>query len=147
LVIHTREADADILNILTTHVPKETHIHIHCFTDTPELASSLLSHFPNLFIGITGVITYSSNLNTTEVVKSTPLERLLLETDSPFMAPNNVLKAIKAMGGKSTRIPVCSSGMIPWTAEWVANIKGITVEKVLDVTRENAQRMYGVNVQ
>src|ERR1700737_2745198 len=81
--VHTREADTDILNILTTHVPRETHIHIHCFTDTPELAASLLSHFPNLFIGITGVITYASNTNTSEVVRVTPLERLLLETDSP----------------------------------------------------------------
>jgi TatD DNase family protein len=145
-LVHTREADDDILRILTTHVPRETHLHIHCFTDTPTLAASLISHFPNLFIGITGVITYSSNLNTTEVVKETPLERLLLETDSPFMTPNNVQKTIKAEGGKSTRLPVCWSGMIPWTAEWVANIKGESVEKVLEVTRENAQRMYGITV-
>jgi TatD DNase family protein len=131
---------------LTEHVPRSTHIHIHCFTDTPSLASSLLSHFPNLFIGITGVITYSSNLNTTEVVKQTPLERLLLETDSPFMTPNNVLKAIKGLGGKSTRLNVCWSAMIPWTAEWVANIKGISVEKVLEVTSLNAERMYGISV-
>ena len=119
---------------------------MHCFTDAPELAASLLSHFPNLFIGITGVITYSSNTNTTEAVRATPLERLLLETDSPFMTPNNVQKAIKSLGGKSTRLPVCRSGMIPWTAEWVANVKGENVEKVLDVTRENAKRMYGIDV-
>src|SRR5271154_5804691 len=126
LVIHTREADDDILEILTKHVPKETHIHVHCFTDTLALASSLLSHFPNLYIGITGVITYASNLNTTEVVKATPLERLLLETDSPFMIPNNVQKGIKSMGGKSTRLPVCWSGMIPYTADYVADIKGVS---------------------
>jgi TatD DNase family protein len=62
------------------------------------------------------------------------------------MTPNNVQKSIKAEGGKSTRLPVCWSGMIPWTAEWVANIKGETVEKVLEVTRQNAQRMYGITV-
>ena len=62
------------------------------------------------------------------------------------MTPNNVQKTIKTFGGKSTRLPVCSSGMIPWTAEWVANIKGESVEKVLEVTRENAMRMYGITV-
>jgi len=70
----------------------------------------------------------------------------LLETDSPFMTPNNVQKAIKGLGGKSTRLNVCWSGMIPWTAEWVANIKGVNVESVLDVTRTNAERMYGITV-
>jgi TatD DNase family protein len=72
------------------------------------------------------------------------LERLLLETDSPFMTPNNVIKTIKSSGGKSTRLPVCWSAMIPWTAEWVANIKNESVERVLEVTRENAKRMYGI---
>lgn len=62
------------------------------------------------------------------------------------MTPNNVQKAIKSSGGKSTRLSVCWSGMIPWTAEWVANIKGETVEKVLEVTTENAMRMYGITL-
>jgi TatD DNase family protein len=119
-------------------------MHIHCFTDTPELAASILDHFPNAYIGITGVITFASNTNTSEIVRATPLERLLLETDSPFMTPNTVQKAIKSLGGKSTRIPVCWSGMIPWTAEFVANLKNESVERVLAVTRENAQRMYGI---
>jgi len=146
IVIHTREADDDIFEILTKYVPKETHIHIHCFTDTPALAASLLSHFPNLYIGVTGVITYSSNVNTAEAVKAAPLERLLLETDSPFMTPNNAQKAVKELTGKSSRIPVCWSALIPWTAEWVANIKEVSVEKVLEVTTENAKRMYGITV-
>lgn len=146
IVIHTREADDDIYEILTKYVPKETHIHIHCFTDTPALAASLLSHFPNLYIGVTGVITYSSNVNTAEAVKAAPLERLLLETDSPFMTPNNAQKAVKELTGKSSRIPVCWSALIPWTAEWVANIKEVSVEKVLEVTTENAKRMYGITV-
>jgi len=92
------------------------------------------------------VITYASNQNTTEVVKATPLERLLLETDSPYMTPNNVHKGIKAEGGKSTRINVCWSGMIPFTAAWIAEIKGVEVERVLDVTTQNAMRMYGIGL-
>ena len=80
------------------------------------------------------------------MVQNTPLERLLLETDSPFMTPNNVLKTIKTLGAKSTRLPVCWSGMIPWTAEWIADIKGESVENVLKVTTENAKKMYGIEI-
>lgn len=50
--------------VLTEELPKEQRIHVHCFTDSPEVATKLLDHFPNLYIGITGVITYSSNVNT-----------------------------------------------------------------------------------
>lgn len=57
-------ADPYARRILTEELPKETRIHVHCFTDSPEVATKLLDHFPNLYIGITGVITYSSNLNT-----------------------------------------------------------------------------------
>jgi hypothetical protein len=63
------------------------------------------------------------------------------------MTPNTVLKAIKKGGGKSTRVPVCWSGMIPWTGEFVAKVKGVEVEEVLRVTMENAQRMYGIKVE
>jgi Tat protein secretion system quality control protein TatD with DNase activity len=62
------------------------------------------------------------------------------------MTPNNVHKGIKAEGGKSTRINCCWSGMVPFTAAWVAEIKGVDVEEVLDVTRENSVRMYGLEL-
>jgi len=63
------------------------------------------------------------------------------------MTPNSVQKTIKAKGGRSTRVPVCWSGLIPWTGEWVAGIKGVEVEEVLRVTMENAKRMYGIEVE
>lgn len=54
IVIHTREANEDILSILKEEVSPDHHIHVHCFSDEPELAEALTAHFTNLFIGITG---------------------------------------------------------------------------------------------
>ncbi|CEL61626.1 Putative deoxyribonuclease TATDN2 OS=Homo sapiens GN=TATDN2 PE=1 SV=2 [Rhizoctonia solani AG-1 IB] len=133
LTIHTREADDDIWEILSNNVPRDWKIHIHCFTDSPVLAKKLLDHFPNLYIGITGVITYSTNKNTAAVVRmlatSPPVDpsrsplRILLETDAPYMVPANLTKhQQQKMGLKSNaRMPLCHAGMIPWTAEFVAS--------------------------
>jgi TatD DNase family protein len=132
LTIHTREADEDIYTILTEELPTTTRIHIHCFTDTPELASKLLSHFPNLYFGITGVVTFASNLNTSQVLRdlitstpSTPDQtrpRFLLETDGPFMLPANMGSNSKLGMTSKQRFPFCHSGALPWTAEFVAKI-------------------------
>jgi TatD DNase family protein len=137
LTIHTREADQDIEDILKAEVPKDHPIHIHCFTDNPQLAKNLLDHFPNLYIGITGVITYSTNTNTSDVITHliqsaqsssnsantdtpntdsqnarSPL-RIVLETDSPYMTP-------AALNKGGPRLPFSHSAMIPWTAHFVA---------------------------
>ncbi|KAF8593887.1 hypothetical protein BDV93DRAFT_529629 [Ceratobasidium sp. AG-I] len=188
LTIHTREADEDTFRILTENVPKDWKIHIHCFTDSVSLAERLLAHFPNLYIGITGVITYSTNLNTPQVVRilasnppnpdaptRSPL-RIILETDAPYMVPSNFTGTQqRELGLKSNaRIPICHTGMIPWTAEFVANIanQGVaeriikaveaaaeskseapvnegerkvwTAAEVLQVARDNAKAVYGV---
>jgi len=149
LTIHTREADEDTERILKEEVPKDYKIHIHCFTDTPEFARNLLDYFPNLYIGITGVISYATNENTSNVIRhmvssnpTTPL-RILLETDAPFMVPGNIYDSIKGMKG---RLPICHSAMVPWTAEFVANIagEGWTADKVMEEARENARKVYGV---
>lgn len=135
-------------------MPQEHKLHIHCFTDSPELADKLLSHFPNCWIGITGVVTYATNLNTSAVIKNlasrseertSAVLRLLLETDSPYMTPNNL--PVKEMGIKNARsLATCHSGMIPYTAQFVAEQagNGWTTEEVLRACRENAQKMYGV---
>ncbi|KAI5481659.1 hypothetical protein MNV49_002885 [Pseudohyphozyma bogoriensis] len=162
LTIHTREADEDCWTILSEEVPKEQKIHIHCYTDTPEFATKMLDHFPNLFIGITGVATYSSNLNTSNVLRnmsaaaqplSTPdLDttkpsglRVVLETDAPFMTPAALQKSGK-------KLPFSTSAMLPWTAEYIAKVLNEgrdpeclwTTEDVLRVARDNAKTLYGV---
>ncbi|KAF7783376.1 hypothetical protein Agabi119p4_1400 [Agaricus bisporus var. burnettii] len=146
LTIHTREADDDTEMILKDLVPKDHKIHIHCFTDSPEFAQRLLDYFPNLYIGITGVITYATNTDTSTVIKNMiPSSlRILLETDAPFMVPANLYNAIPELKGK--RLPISHSAMIPWTADFVA---GLTegkwdAERVMIEARENAKRVYGI---
>lgn len=98
--------------------------------------------------------TYATNLNTAQVIRNlagsssertSSVLRLLLETDSPFMTPNNL--PTKEIGVKSARsLATCHSGMIPWTADFVAQTagNGWTTEEVLRACRENAKKMYGV---
>jgi TatD DNase family protein len=99
-------------------------------------------------------VTYATNLNTSAVVrnlaaksaeKTSSVLRLLLETDSPYMTPNNL--PTKEIGVKSARsLATCHSAMIPYTAQFVAEQagNGWTTEDVLRVCRENAKKMYGV---
>lgn len=124
----------------------------------------MLDHFPNLYIGITGVITYSTNLNTSAVIRqmaaSNPASpesslRIVLETDAPYMIPSNLYDLLTEIKGR--RLPLCHTAMIPWTAEFVASVAGPpaseegdqkppiwTTETVLRIGRENARKMYGV---
>ncbi|KIM37399.1 hypothetical protein M413DRAFT_448467 [Hebeloma cylindrosporum] len=169
LTIHTREADDDTERILKEEVPKDHPIHIHCFTDTPGFASRLLDHFSNLYICITGVITYATNTNTSDVIRnmtspstSTNTDdlpkdpsslRILLETDAPYMVPANLYDDLPAIRGK--KLPVCHSAMVPWTAKFVADIANSSsgsedsdgpwsADEVMKVSRENARKVYGI---
>ncbi|TFY83925.1 hypothetical protein EWM64_g99 [Hericium alpestre] len=147
ITVHTREAEEDTERILKAEMPKEHKIHIHCFTDTPAFAQRLLDHFPNLYIGITGVITYSTNLNTPALVRELAAQpnapRIVLETDAPYMIPSNLYASLTSFKG---RLPLCHTGMIPWTAEFVAGAagEGWDTDKVLQLGRENARAVYGV---
>lgn len=104
-----------------------------------------------------GVITYSTNLNTSALVRQLtsqdPNPRLILETDAPYMIPSNLYGSLKGVKG---RLPLSHTAMIPWTAEFVAGVaNGVGVEgkvegtewdtdRVLKLCRENAMKMYGV---
>jgi TatD DNase family protein len=97
---------------------------------------------------ILGVITYSSNENTSDVIRrmSTTSDqpmRILLETDAPFMTPGNLYKSLPSLKGK---LPLCHTAMIPWTAEFVANVAGgrWTADEVMNESRKNARKVYGV---
>lgn len=101
------------------------------------------------------MITYSTNQNTSEVIRHlatgrlndvnpSPL-RILLETDAPYMVPANITP--QSLGLKSgQKLALSHSGMIPWTAEFVANVagEGWDTERVLAVARENAKAVYGI---
>ncbi|TEB26776.1 Metallo-dependent hydrolase [Coprinellus micaceus] len=168
LTIHTREAEEGTERLLKEIVPKDHKIHIHCFTDSPEFAKRLLEWFPNLYIGVTGVVTYTTNANTAQVVRELVAEpesklRIVLETDAPYMVPANIYDSVPAIKGK--RFPVCHTAMVPWTAQFVANAitgppptepaedaatvdatepNAWTADRVMVEARENARRLYGV---
>ncbi|PBK99564.1 Metallo-dependent hydrolase [Armillaria gallica] len=152
LTIHTRKAEEDTERIMKEIIPKDHPVHVHCFTDSPAFALRLLSHFPNLHIGITGVVTFSTNLNTADLlrqmVRSPELFRIVLETDAPYMVPSNVYPALLAdpTFTKQTRLPLSHSLMIPYTAQYVASVLGDAwdTKGVLTAGREGARRVYGV---
>ncbi|KAI0047084.1 Metallo-dependent hydrolase [Auriscalpium vulgare] len=147
LTIHTREADDDTERILKAEVPQDHRIHIHCFTDSPKFAQRLLAHFPDLYIGITGVVTYATNENTANLLRALAAQsdspRFILETDAPFMIPANIYTALPSMKG---RLPLCHTAMIPWTAEFVADVvgEGWSTDRVMALGRENGRKMYGL---
>lgn len=87
LILHIREADDDALKLIRENVPKEHFIHLHCYTSTPPFATTLVQEYPNAYIGFTGAVTFKNSKQIQETVKLLPIERLLLETDAPYMAP------------------------------------------------------------
>ncbi|KAI6102287.1 hypothetical protein EV401DRAFT_2061234 [Pisolithus croceorrhizus] len=142
-------AEEDTERILKAEVPADHPIHIHCFTDSPEFARRLLDHFPNLHIGITGVISYSTNTNTAATVRhmvSRPEgPRFLLETDAPYMVPSNLYDSLSEVKG---RLPICHTAMIPWVADFAAasGIDGWDTARIMRRANENACKVYGITI-
>ncbi len=132
LIIHTREAEADTLEVLGREAPPDWKIHVHCFTSSPDMAEKLLARFPNLCLGFTGIVTFKNAQELQAVAKATPLDRLLLETDGPYLAP------IPHRGKPA------HPGHIPFIAQKIAELKNVPVEAVYAAARENTRRIYGI---
>ncbi|GBN79545.1 Putative deoxyribonuclease TATDN2 [Araneus ventricosus] len=134
LVIHCRDADDDTIKIMLEILPKDIIFHLHCFTGDWETAQRWIGKFPNVFIGITNVVTYPSATPTHEVARRLPLERLLLETDAPYFVPK------MAPEGTYYSHP----GMAIHVAAQVAALQNIPVEKVLQWTSSNTKLIYDI---
>ena len=132
LVVHTRDAEEDTLELMRAHLPRDAKVHVHCFTSSLELADALLAAFPNLCLGFTGACTFKNAEEIRAVVRATPLERILLETDGPYMAP------------EPHRGTVAHPGMVPHVAAKIAEVKGVDVAEVFEATREATRRTYGI---
>lgn len=135
LVVHCRDAEPDTLEILLSCVPHDWKIHLHCFTGSMDFAMKFCKEFPNLFIGITALVTFAKARNIHELAFDLPLERILLETDAPYFVPSQVA---------DKRNKWSNPGMAIFTAQRIAEIKGVTLEEVLETARKNATKMYGV---
>ncbi|XP_042904217.1 uncharacterized protein [Parasteatoda tepidariorum] len=138
LVIHCRDAHEDGLEIMKRMVPKNYFIHLHCFTDTWEIAQKWLEEFPNLYIGLTNLVTFPSAAEVHEVAKKIPLSRLLLETDTPYFIP-------KPLTRHPSNLRNSHPGMAIHVAAQVAALKeGIPLELVLYKTRQNTKAVYKI---
>lgn len=132
LIIHTREAEAETLEIMEREAPRDWKIHVHCFTSSPAMADRLLAFFPNLCLGLTGIVTFKNAQELQEVAKATPLDRLLLETDGPYLAP------IPHRGKPA------HPGHIPLIAAKIAELKNVEPAEVYRAARENTRMIYGI---
>lgn len=128
IIVHSREAAMDTLEtVRQAHTPELRGV-IHCFSYTPEIAKEYLDM--GYYIGIGGVVTFKNAKKLKEVVRMLPLERILLETDCPYLAP-------EPNRGKRN-----SSLNLPYVAEAVGRLKDIEPEEVIRVTNENAKALY-----
>ena len=125
VVIHTRDADSDTADIL-----KEISCCgvVHSFTSSPELARTVLDL--GYYIGFNGIITFKNADNVRAIVELTPLERMLVETDSPFLAP------IPHRGKENAPFN------LPHIIAKIAEIKNVDVETVMTITRKNAHQVF-----
>lgn len=127
-MIHSREAAKDTLDIVREYMKGGMYGGIiHCFSYGKEMAEEYLKM--GLYLGIGGVVTFKNARKLKEVVEYAPLDQLVLETDSPYLSP-------EPNRGKRN-----SSLNLPYVAQAIAEIKGVTPEQVIRITRENAEKL------
>ena len=130
VIIHDREAHGPCLEMVKKF-PKLKGI-FHSYSGSAEMAAELVKR--GWYISFNGIVTFKNAVNLREVVKYVPLERLLIETDCPYLAP-------QPMRGKLNH-----SGYLKYTAEAIAELKNIEFEELCYVTCRNACEIYGVNL-
>ena len=128
VIVHDREAHGDSLAIIQ-EFPTVTGV-FHCFSGSPEMAAELLKR--GWYLGFDGPITYKNAKRAPEVAAVTPLERIVVETDAPYMAP-------VPMRGKRN-----DSRYLPYVIEKLAEWKGVTAEEMTRVTWENGRRLFRI---
>ena len=127
VVIHTREATEPTLELLRKYRPRGV---VHCFTGSKEVAQEILSL--GMYLGYTGAVTFKGAKRVIGSVEITPPDKLLLETDCPYMAP------VPYRGQR------CESWMIAKTAEKIAEIKGVEAQQIIDLAHRNTCELFGI---
>ena len=132
LVIHTRQASDDTLAILKDEGAGAARGVFHCFTETAEVARAALDL--GFMISFSGILTFRNAAELREVARFVPLDRCLIETDSPYLAP------VPHRGKTNT------PAWVPHVAHLVAELKGVPSQAVADATRANFEQLFGVKV-
>lgn len=130
VIIHSRDAANDTYNILKEYGNNLKNVVIHCFSYEKEMAARFLDM--GYYIGIGGVITFKNGRKLREVVDYAPLERIVLETDAPYLSP-------EPFRGKRNH-----SGNLEFVVKAIAQIKNISEEEIIRITESNAKELYGL---
>lgn len=132
LIIHTREARKDTMSILTSYEARECGGVMHCFTEDWDMAKKALDI--GFYISFSGIITFNSASEIQEVAKKVPFDRILIETDSPYLAP------VPHRGKENT------PAYVPLVAQKIAEIKSCTVEDIANITTQNFQTLFKITI-
>ena len=127
VIIHDREAHADTLAMLQKHRPRGV---VHCYSGSAEMAKELLRL--GMYIGFTGAVTFKNARRALEAAAVVPEDRLLIETDCPYMAP-------EPMRGHR-----CDSSLLPFVAAKLAEVRGTTPEEIIRITCQNAKTLFRI---
>lgn len=130
IVIHTRDAITDTIDILKNKIKVKKAGVIHCCPQNRELIKEVLKL--GFYISFAGPITFKNSKNAEEIVNIVPLDRLLIETDSPYLSP-------EPNRGKRN-----NSANVKFIAQKIAEFRGISIEEVAEVTYENANRIFEI---
>lgn len=130
IIIHDRDAHEDTVKIIKKTNANEIGGIFHCFSGSTEMAMDMLDY--NFHISIGGVVTFKNAKKVVEVVKAVPLDKLLIETDCPYLAP-------EPFRGKRN-----NSGYLIRTIDKIAEIKGISAQEVADITFSNAKKLFRI---
>jgi len=128
VIVHTRSAKEDTLALIKQYGNRDTAGVLHCFTEDYEMAKAALDE--NYLISISGIVTFKAAEELKETVRKLPLESLIIETDSPYLAP------VPYRGKKN------EPKYVSEVAQYVADLKGIRYEALLEATAENFQRVF-----
>jgi len=133
IVVHCRESLPDLLEVLQKRdLPRDRYV-FHCFTGKPDEARSIIDF--GAWISFTGVVTFRSAPEVAEAAKLVPLDRLMVETDSPYLSPEPVRK-----------MRPNEPANVVWIARFLADLHGLEYEKFESVTDGNAERFFGITI-
>lgn len=133
LIIHTREAANDTLRIMEEEGAASVGGVMHCFTESLEVAERAIAL--GFYISFSGIVTFKKALQVKEVAKNVPLDRVLVETDSPYLAP-------VPFRGKTNQ-----PAYVKHVAEEVARLRGLSVAELAEATTRNFKRLFNINDQ
>lgn len=127
IIFHDRESHEDTLNLLRKYRPKGV---VHCFSGSVEMAKEVIKL--GMYIGLGGAVTFKNAVKPVEVAKYVPNDRLLIETDCPYMTP------VPFRGKRN------DSSLIPYTAQKLAEVRCVSPQEILDLTAKNAKTLFNI---